>query len=52
MLAIMLRMSAYTGKTITWEQAINSKEVLGPDVMEFGECPMAPVPMPGQTKFV
>ena len=30
MVAIMGRMAAYTGQTITWEDAINSKEVLAP----------------------
>jgi len=51
MLAIMLRMSAYTGKTITWEDALSSEEDLSPEVMELGDCPMRPVPMPGKTRF-
>jgi hypothetical protein len=36
MLAIMGRMAAYTGEEITWEQAMNSKEVLGPKEYEWG----------------
>ena len=30
MMAIMSRMSAYTGQSLTWEQAMNSKEDLSP----------------------
>jgi predicted dehydrogenase len=47
--AIMGRMSAYTGKTVTWEQALNSKETLMPSSLALGSLPMPPVPMPGQT---
>ena len=47
--AIMGRMSAYTGKAVTWEQALNSKEQWGPTELTFGPLPMPPVPMPGQT---
>src|SRR5690606_19580311 len=35
--AIMARMAAYTGQTITWEQALNSKESLVPETLEFGD---------------
>jgi hypothetical protein len=51
MMAIMGRMSAYTGKTITWEQAMNSKEDLTPPKYEFGPLPVAPVAIPGVTQF-
>ncbi len=49
--AIMGRMSAYTGKAITFEQALESQERLGPDSYEFGELSVPPVAIPGQTKF-
>lgn len=52
MLAIMLRMSAYTGQTLTWEQALNSEERLGPATYEWGELAVGPVPIPGRTRFV
>jgi predicted dehydrogenase len=46
--AIMGRMATYTGKVITWDDALNSKERLGPSTYEFGPLPAPPVPMPGQ----
>ena len=52
MMAIMGRMSAYTGQTLTWEQAFNSKENLTPAVMEFGPLAMPPVAVPGVTAFI
>lgn len=50
--AIMGRMSAYTGKEVTWEQALNSKEDLSPEQYEFGPLPMPPVATPGRTPLV
>ena len=52
MLAIMGRMATYTGQTITWEQAINSEERLGPDGYDWGACSIREVPVPGKTRFV
>jgi predicted dehydrogenase len=52
MMGIMGRMSAYTGKTLTWEQAFNSKENLSPAKYEFGPLPMPPVAIPGVTEFL
>lgn len=49
--AIMGRMSAYTGKQITWDQALNSTEVLVPAKFEMGSIPVAAIAVPGQTKF-
>ena len=46
--AIMGRMAAYSGKDVTWDQALNSKEVLMPDAVEFGPRPQAPVAVPGR----
>lgn len=53
LLAIMGRMAAYTGQTITWEQAMNSKEVLAPagELKWDMTLPTPPVPVPGRTKF-
>ncbi len=50
--AIMGRMAAYTGKEVTWEQAMNSKEELMPEKVEFGPRPQAPVAIPGATKLL
>ncbi len=54
MVAILGRMSAYTGQTITWEDALASKEDLRPtDPLDFKmKLATPPVPMPGRTKFV
>jgi hypothetical protein len=53
MVAILGRMSAYTGQTITWEDALASKEVLAPSPLEWNmKLEMPPVPVPGRTKFV
>lgn len=53
LLAIMGRMAAYTGKQITWEQALNSKEDLSPPAYDWNvRLPDPPVAVPGVTKFV
>lgn len=52
MLALMGRMAAYTGQTITWEQALNSNQKLGPDLEDYNwqmDWPMAAVAKPGIT---
>jgi myo-inositol 2-dehydrogenase/D-chiro-inositol 1-dehydrogenase len=53
MLGIMGRMVAYTGQTITYEDALNSKENIGPDHIDadtvFTDPPVA---KPGITKFI
>jgi predicted dehydrogenase len=46
--AIMGRMSAYTGKIITWDQALRSDENLVPSKLEWGPVPVPPVAVPGQ----
>ncbi|MDP6520759.1 MAG: gfo/Idh/MocA family oxidoreductase, partial [Planctomycetota bacterium] len=51
LLAIMGRMAAYTGQVITWEQALNSTERLGPEALEWGQLDVAPVAVPGRTPF-
>src|SRR5690606_3787758 len=35
MLAILSRMVGYSGQTLTWEEALNSTKVLGPDINEY-----------------
>jgi len=45
--AIMGRMSAYSGRTITWEDALNSPEDLMPPQLSWGPMPTPPVPLPG-----
>jgi hypothetical protein len=53
MLAIMGRMAAYTGQQVTWDQAMNSQQKLGPDKVEWNmSLPVAPMPMPGVTKVI
>ncbi len=54
MVGIMGRMAAYTGKTVTWEEALNSTEVLAPkEPLTWDmKLPMPPVAMPGRTKFL
>jgi predicted dehydrogenase len=48
--AIMGREAAYTGKVVTWEQALNSDEVLMPQGLDMtASRPTPPVPMPGQS---
>jgi predicted dehydrogenase len=46
--AIMGRMSAYTGKMVTWDEALNSTESLMPAKLEWGPMPVPPVSVPGQ----
>jgi predicted dehydrogenase len=52
MTAIMGRMAAYTGKEITWDQALNSKENLAPEQYAFGPIAVPPIAMPGKTPLV
>ncbi len=53
MLAIMGRMAAYTGQTLTWDQCLNSTEDLSPAKYDWtNEVPLAPVAKPGLTRFV
>lgn len=52
LMAIMGRMAAYTGKTITWDEALNSKLDLQPATLAWGDMPVNPVPQPGITEFI
>ncbi|MEN7546889.1 Gfo/Idh/MocA family oxidoreductase [Rapidithrix thailandica] len=54
MLAILGRLVAYTGKTITWEEALNSEEVFGPPTESYSwdmKWPDIKEAQPGITKF-
>ncbi len=51
LIAIMGRMAAYTGRQITWEMALNSKENLSPARYEWGPLPEPAVAIPGVTPF-
>jgi myo-inositol 2-dehydrogenase/D-chiro-inositol 1-dehydrogenase len=50
--AIMGRMAGYTGKAITWDEALASQESLMPKTLEWGPMTIPPVAMPGQTTFL
>lgn len=52
MLAVMGRLSAYTGQEVTFEQAFASKENLWPEHLEYGPMETPPVAMPGITKLI
>jgi myo-inositol 2-dehydrogenase/D-chiro-inositol 1-dehydrogenase len=45
--AIMGRTSAYTGKKVTWDEALGSEESLVPTRLAFGPMPLPPVAKPG-----
>jgi len=49
LMAIMARMSAYTGKTITWEEALNSPLDLSPAAYAWGDAPKPIVQRPGMS---
>jgi predicted dehydrogenase len=52
LMAIMGRMAAYTGQEITWEMALNSRESLVPEKLDWDtKVDLTPVPVPGKTKF-
>jgi myo-inositol 2-dehydrogenase / D-chiro-inositol 1-dehydrogenase len=42
LITIMGRMSAYTGKDVTWEEVMNSDLYLGPKTYDFGPVPGIP----------
>jgi predicted dehydrogenase len=53
MCAIIGRMSAYTGRAISWDWAMNSSQLdLSPPSYDFGDLPVAPVAVPGKTPLV
>ncbi len=48
---IMGRESAYSGRSIEWEEALKSNRWLGPEKYEMGALPFPDVAIPGQYKF-
>ena len=52
LMAIMGRMSAYTGKNVSWDQAMNSKLDLVPTTVELGSMPTPEVAIPGKTALI
>lgn len=54
MLGVLGRMVAYTGQTLTWDEALKSNEVLGPPMDKYSRdliWKTGEVAMPGITKF-
>jgi hypothetical protein len=54
MLAIWGRMVAYTGKDLTWDEALNSQETLTPHIDEYNwdlDWKIKEVARPGVTQF-
>jgi len=53
MACIIARLSAYSGKTVTWDWAMNeSKLDYTPAGYEMGPKPVDPVPVPGKTPLI
>jgi hypothetical protein len=51
--AVMGRMSAYTGRALKWDWAMNASKLdLTPPKYEWGDLPAAPVAVPGKTPLV
>ena len=49
--AIMGRISAYTGKEVTWEEMMNSNLTLGPTELKWGPVIIdKSIPVPGEAK--
>lgn len=51
LLAIMARMAAYTGRTLTWDEALASNWTLAPEAYAFGPNVADALPVPGRTRF-
>ena len=50
--SIMGRMSAYTGRALSWNWVMNASKLdLSPQRYEFGDLPMRKVAVPGQTEL-
>jgi predicted dehydrogenase len=48
---IIGREAVYSGRAVTWEEAMRSKTRLGPAEYRLGPAPFPPTPIPGQYKF-
>ena len=52
-MAIMARMSGYTGQPVTWQQLWESKENLSPETWDLSSPPPpSPIAVPGRTKLI
>lgn len=53
MAGIMGRMAGYTGKLVSWDMALNSKELLVPEIKSWDDVvKVAPMAQPGITPFI
>ena len=53
MCAIMGRMSAYTGRALSWDWVMNGSQLdIVPKRFEFGPNPVDPVAVPGFTQLI
>jgi len=52
MTVILGRMSAYTGRAISWKWALKSKLNLSPRKYELGDLPVRPVAVPGKVQLI
>jgi hypothetical protein len=52
MVAMMGRMSAYSGQMVKWDDALNSKVDLSPAKYAFGKLDVAPIAVPGTSKII
>ncbi len=51
--SIMGRMSAYTGRALKWDWAMNASKLdLTPPLHQFGDLPMPPAAIPGKTQLI
>jgi predicted dehydrogenase len=48
LMGIMVRMSAYTGQVVSWEEALNSEERLGPESYALGPVEVQEPAVPGR----
>jgi predicted dehydrogenase len=51
LMAIQGRLAAYTGRSVSWDDALQSNEDLTPKSYAFGPLPVAPVALPGITRL-
>lgn len=53
LMGIMGRMAGYTGREVTWDMAMNSQEVLVPEIKDWNtEVKVPPLAQPGITQFI
>jgi myo-inositol 2-dehydrogenase/D-chiro-inositol 1-dehydrogenase len=52
LMSIMGRLAAYTGKTVTREEVLNSKLDLSPKAYKWGDHECAPIAIPGVTQMI